>query len=141
MDAEEATDEAAPSDRIGDDDAGPSGRQVTRAYKHHKESLNQPTRVPVEAWLAEGGDRQLILGGAGLGKSTVLRCLALDFLSEPRVFPRVVSQLKDRIPVFVSFAFWTRLVAKAEAEVSVLDVVRATYGASLPGAGPGRATH
>jgi hypothetical protein len=130
---EASTEPLSQSDWEEDGGSLPKIREYAEASRR-VESAQKVVRVPLEEWLLSCGDRELILGGAGLGKSTVLRCLALDFLTEPRVFPRVVSQLKDRIPVFVPFAFWSRLAAKEQREVSVLEVVRAIYAASLPGA-------
>ena len=95
-------------------------------------STPSTVRVSVEEWLLGGVTRSLILGSAGLGKSTLLRCMALDFLTSPSTFLRLVDQLGDRIPVLIPFAFWSRLASKKGREVSVVEVVDAVYGASLP---------
>lgn len=92
------------------------------------DELIDAPRVPLESWL-EQGHRSVLLGGAGFGKSTVLRCLALDLVRAPISFPRVAAQLGQRIPLLIPFALWCRLTETRQREVGLPEVVRETFGA------------
>ena len=85
--------------------------------------------VAFDDWLL-GSKRALVLSGPpGSGKSTVLRCLALDLLRTPESFPAVHDRFGARIPLLIPFALWSRLAAKERHEVGVPDVVREAFGA------------
>ena len=96
---------------------------------------SKPTETPSVAfddWLLQG-ERALLLSGApGSGKSTVLRCLALDLVSPPELFPAVHHRLGVRIPLLIPFALWSRLAAKEQREVGLPEVIRETFGALVP---------
>ena len=95
---------------------------------------SEPSETPSVAfgdWLLQG-ERTLLLSGApGSGKSTVLRCLALDLARMPELFPSVHDRLGARIPLLIPFALWSRLTAKEERAVGLPEVVRATFRAHL----------
>ena len=75
--------------------------------------------VAFDDWLLQG-ERALLLSGApGSGKGTVLRCLALDLVSRPELFPAVNDRLGARIPLLIPFALWCRLAAKEQREVGL----------------------
>jgi hypothetical protein len=61
-------------------------------------------RRQVSRWVAED-DHTVIVGDAGLGKSTALRVLALDMLADGARFPAVAQRWADRIPIVMPFAF------------------------------------
>lgn len=84
--------------------------------------------VSVEDWLASGGRSLLIYGAPGSGKSTILRCLALDLVHGPRIFPRVGARFGSRIPLLIPFALWARLASRHGGEVGLQEVIRATFG-------------
>ena len=94
----------------------------------------EPSETPSVAfddWLLQG-DRALLLSGApGSGKSTVLRCLALDLVRTPELFPAVHDRLGVRIPLLIPFALWSRLAAQEQREVGLAEVVRETFRALL----------
>ena len=95
------------------------------------ESTVMPS-VAFDDWLLQG-ERALLLSGApGSGKSTVLRCLALDLVSTPELFPAVYDRLGARIPLLIPFALWSRLAAKEQREVGLEEVIRETFGALVP---------
>ena len=93
-----------------------------------------PNELPVTAavafddWLLQG-ERALLLSGApGSGKSTVLRCLALDLVQTPELFPGVCDRFGACIPLLIPFALWSRLAAKKEREVGLPEVIREAFG-------------
>ena len=95
------------------------------------ESSETPS-VAFDDWLLQG-ERALLLSGApGSGKSTVLRCLALDLVSRPELFPAVNDRLGARIPLLIPFALWCRLAAKEQREVGLPEVIRETFRAFVP---------
>jgi NACHT domain len=87
----------------------------------------QPTREvlrrQVSRWVAED-DHTVIVGDAGVGKSTALRAFALDMLSNGTRFPAVAQRWADCIPIVVPFAFWARLVENNETDVSLIEAVK-----------------
>ncbi len=88
--------------------------------------------VAFDDWLLQG-ERALLLSGApGSGKSTVLRCLALDLVRTPELFPGVHDRLGARIPLLIPFALWSRLAAKEQREVGLAEVIRETFRAFVP---------
>ena len=91
--------------------------------------LSETPSVAFDDWLLQG-ERALLLSGApGSGKSTVLRCLALDLVRTPELFPAVNDRLGARIPLLIPFALWSRLAAKEQREVGLAEVIRETFGA------------
>ena len=96
---------------------------------------SEPSVTPSLAfddWLLRG-DRALLLSGApGSGKSTVLRCLALDLVCAPEVFPTAQDRLGARIPLLIPFALWSRLTAREQREVGLAEVTREAFGAFVP---------
>ena len=95
------------------------------------ESSETPS-VALDDWLLQG-ERALLLSGApGSGKSTALRCLALDLVRTPQLFPAVNERLGTCIPLLIPFALWSRLAAKAEREVALTEVIREAFRAFVP---------
>ena len=88
--------------------------------------------VPLDDWLLQGEHALLISGAPGSGKSTVLRCLALDLVRKPELFPRVSERLGVRIPLLIPFALWSRLAAKQGREVGLAEVIQETFRAFVP---------
>ena len=74
------------------------------------------TREPAFQWLAES-ERSLILGAPGSGKSSLLRYLCLDLLGDQ---PQLGNPWVQRLPVWLPFALWTKLISAApESDVSL----------------------
>ena len=112
------------------DEYGDSGKPISFGR-----SPSEPSETPSLAfddWLLEGGRAMLISGAPGSGKSTALRCLALDLVRTAELFPRVQEQVGARIPLLIPFAVWSRLTAKEQRAVGLAEVVRETFGAFVP---------
>ncbi len=69
--------------------------------------------------------RQVLLGGPGLGKSTLLRYIALDVLSESPTLTQASLLHDTYLPVWISFPFWTAKIEESPNVLSILDVVQA----------------
>lgn len=82
-------------------------------------------KMPMDAWLSQS-DLSIILGIPGSGKSALLRFLALDLLSEAPSLPRVRAHWSSLLPVWIPFAYWTKLVAAGPAS-SLIDSLRSWF--------------
>ena len=129
--------EGGHTDPPGDDDSawqfddyGDPGRSI-RFRRPPIESSVTPA-VAFDDWLLQGERAFLLSGVPGSGKSTVLRCLALDLVRTPELFSRVHDRLGARIPLLIPFALWSRLTAKEEREVGLPEVIREAFGALVP---------
>jgi len=94
--------------------------------RHEHQLRRKRERVSLEIWLGEA-NREVVLGPAGSGKSTLLRYLALDMLSAD---PKLVGLRRlrpDFIPVWVSFPFWTKLIAIDAIASSLIDATEAWF--------------
>lgn len=89
-------------------------------------------RTPILHWLAES-DQIAVVGHAGSGKSTVLRCLALDLLGEQGRFTEVAKRWGRNLPLFISFAKWVRLSEANTGTVGIKELIRATWQPQLTG--------
>jgi hypothetical protein len=79
-------------------------------------------RISVDRFLAST-DRAIIAADAGVGKSTLLRMLALDILSDTPQFDCVRDRYTDYVPVWVSFPLWARMASGRAAPPPIEDVV------------------
>ena len=88
----------------------PSGQQ-----ERHRPTPSRPDdvhseRIPFEAWLNEGSNF-LVLGGPGSGKSSLLRHVAVDLLGPSPRLESLAAKWGEYLPVWISFPYWTRLIA------------------------------
>ena len=101
-------------------------------FRRPTSASSETPSLAFDDWLLQG-ERALLLSGApGSGKSTVLRCLALDLVRTPELFPAVNDRLGARIPLLIPFALWSRLAAKEQREVGLAEVIRETFRAFVP---------
>lgn len=82
-------------------------------------------RAAVETWLMEG-EMFAVSADAGAGKTTLLRCVALDLLGTQTLFPRLAGRWGERLPLFISFAAWSRAVVRADREVGLKEIIKET---------------
>ena len=126
-----------PTEAAGQDDDSWQFDEYSDPRKpaHLGRTPSEPSETPsvrFDEWLLQG-ERALLLSGApGSGKSTVLRCLALDLARAPELFPAVHDRLGARIPLLIPFALWSRLAAKEQREVALAEVIRETFRALVP---------
>lgn len=96
-----------------------SGRQ-----KETRAVTEVPARLVAQQWLASGS-RFVILGGPGTGKSSLLRYVALDLLSENPRLTDVAVRWGTYLPVWVPFPLWTQMIAAAEDSApAITDAIR-----------------
>ncbi|HEX4966111.1 MAG TPA: NACHT domain-containing protein [Thermoanaerobaculia bacterium] len=81
-------------------------------------------RRPAMNWIVET-DLNILLGDPGIGKSTLLRVLILDILSPSPRYNSVAQRWGTRLPVWIPFAMWTRMVFESEDRCSLPDLVAA----------------
>lgn len=79
-------------------------------------------RMAFDAWVA-GSDQIALVGEAGMGKSLLLRCLALDMAGDQTRFAAAGRRWGYRLPVYVSFARWAKAAEIKGGPVSLRDVV------------------
>ena len=84
--------------------------------------LQEKVETTLENWLNDI-NCDVVLGAAGTGKSTLLRFLALDMLSENPRFTALRRRFPDYLPIWVSFAFWTKLIATDQKHGSLIDAI------------------
>ena len=90
--------------------SAPPSNQIVR----QRRSLND--------WLTNE-THQILIGGPGLGKSALLRYVALDLLNESPVLRQASSFHDTFLPVWLSFPFWTKRMEEARTVLSLPDIV------------------
>jgi hypothetical protein len=104
-----------------------SGADASRETSGAVASAPEPTpvgeikvRFDVDRWLSQG-QRSVILGGPGSGKSALLRTLAVELLSEEPVFGYAAARWGTLLPVWIPFSFWTTLNTTGESSVALSE--------------------
>ena len=80
------------------------------------------TRESMSSWLARSKN-SLITGGPGSGKSSLLRYVALEVLTENLGKDRIAVGRGEALPVWLPFGFWTRRIAE-EGSIGVTQCAR-----------------
>jgi hypothetical protein len=112
---------APPNDpALGESLAPPLAARIDDQPRREK------TRISVENWIGNAS-HDIVLGLAGAGKSTLLRFIALDMLSESPRFIGLRRRFPEFLPVWVSFAFWTKLIAADKDRCSLIDAIEGWF--------------
>ncbi|SPU44361.1 NACHT domain-containing protein [Brevundimonas diminuta] len=77
-------------------------------------------RIALDPWSADI-DRAVVIGRPGDGKSTLLRYLALDLLNPTPRLDAMRRRWAGRLPIWVSFPFWTRLIRDQPPEAAGVE--------------------
>jgi hypothetical protein len=109
-----------PNAELGERSAGPFLARIDEPPRRER------TRIAAENWIA-AANHDIVLGLAGTGKSTLLRFIALDMLSESSRFIALRREFPNFLPVWVSFAFWTKLIAADRDRCSLIDAIEAWF--------------
>jgi hypothetical protein len=107
--------DAALSGHGESSDASRSSAAPSIQISRQRRSLND--------WLADQ-TRQILIGGPGLGKSALLRYVALDLLNESPILRHASSFHDTFLPLWLSFPFWTRQIEQSKTTLSLPDIVR-----------------
>ncbi|WP_426413463.1 NACHT domain-containing protein [Bradyrhizobium ganzhouense] len=128
LQAEVVADEvpSAPQQTMARTDPSLSERATLPLARKDDSPRKEKTRIAAENWIATA-NHDIVLGVAGAGKSTLLRFIALDMLSETPKFVALRSQHPDFLPVWVSFAFWTKLIAADKDRCSLIDAIESWF--------------
>jgi len=120
----------------------PSGETSARANTHKTDATESGQREHGPLERTESGPRplvrerrigfdeylssrtqSLIVGDAGCGKSSLLRFLALDLLSDQPILKVTKDRFNGALPVWLPFALWVRMTADRHAPVPLEDVI------------------
>jgi energy-coupling factor transporter ATP-binding protein EcfA2 len=94
-----------------------------------KSLRSQRQRVPIENWISTR-KRILLFGDPGSGKSTFLRFLALDLLSDNPRFELIAERWESCVPILIPFALWTKVISQGRlSERSIKDIAVACFKA------------
>lgn len=81
-------------------------------------------RQNIEKWLTSH-ERNIVLGAAGSGKSSLLRFLCLDLMGQNPHMSLVAEKWGQHLPIWIPFAFWSKQVASSTShEVSLKEALR-----------------
>jgi len=119
-----ATATSAPRSSEAAGDVSKDDQAQRESERSHKR-IERIRRIPIAGWLTQS-DQLALLGDAGTGKSTVLRCIALDLIGDQTGLPEIASRWGNLIPIYVSFAKWARATKDAGGQVGLKDVVRSS---------------
>jgi hypothetical protein len=101
-----------------------SGKPEQREFST-RPTMTSTVRRSLANWLTEV-EQAAIIAAAGYGKSSFLRALALDLLSDGNLFPDLTKRWGDRIPIVLPFASWTHLISNGS-EFSLANAIYSFY--------------
>ncbi|WP_344870090.1 NACHT domain-containing protein [Deinococcus aetherius] len=111
-----------PDEEEPETEHSPEARRRRREVRTVRPSADTRRRG-LEGWLVEH-DAHVILGGPGSGKSTLLRFVTLDLLDDAPELGQVAGRWGQHLPVWVPFAFWTRVISfEGEGTISLHEVM------------------
>jgi hypothetical protein len=102
-----------------------SGRSEQRELST-RTIMTSTVRRSLANWLTEV-EQAAIIAAAGYGKSSFLRALALDLLSDGNLFPDLTKRWGDRIPIVLPFASWTHLISNGSEDFSLASAIHSLF--------------
>jgi hypothetical protein len=96
----------------GEQPFGPAAGGFQRRRPQPRRVVSYEHRRSIEPWLC-GNPRSVILGGPGSGKSSLLRFLVADLLSDEPHLQSLAERWGTYLPIWVPFAFWTKRIAES----------------------------
>ncbi|MEQ8743608.1 NACHT domain-containing protein [Parasphingorhabdus sp.] len=87
------------------------------------EGYSRARRIGAADWV-QRGERFVLLGEAGSGKSTMLRVIALEILAMSRSGNGLTPQWKDLLPIHIPFSSWVSQVERQGHAISLREMVR-----------------
>jgi NACHT domain len=115
-------DSARESQPSPDAESGRRERNDIRTDVTRPRAVVRERRMSLDEYLGAHA-RSLILGDAGSGKSSLLRYLALDILSDQPTLTVTRQRYKGLIPIWLPFALWVRMSADRNVPVPIEDAV------------------
>jgi energy-coupling factor transporter ATP-binding protein EcfA2 len=97
----------------------------TRVLRDFGDDLGAEARVPLDHWVADRR-RTLLVGAAGSGKSTFLRFLAADLLSEEPRATDLMVRAGEQLPLWLPFSFLCKHLGESTSN-SILSAVQAWF--------------
>jgi len=97
----------------------------TRVLRDFGDDLGAEARVPLDHWVADRR-RTLLVGAAGTGKSTFLRFLAADLLSEEPRAADLIVRAGEQLPLWLPFSFLCKHLGESTSN-SILSAVQAWF--------------
>ncbi len=91
--------------------------------RHSASSQSYTSREGVELWLSRS-NRSIIVGAPGSGKSSLLRYVVTDLLSESPTLTKLAAKFGGLLPVWVPFAFWTKLISSGDGGSSLSQCLK-----------------
>lgn len=98
----------------------------TKTTSNETVESDRKRRVSLAEWFGSNPQRLVISGDAGLGKSTLLRVIALDLLHGHKYFPELATGWGQHIPVYIPFARWSAQVTRDGNQIGIKEIVRRT---------------
>lgn len=81
-------------------------------------------RQSIEKWLASH-ERNIVLGPAGSGKSSLLRFLCIDLMAPNPQLSLLAEKWGQHLPIWIPFAFWSKQVASSpNGDLSLREALR-----------------
>jgi NACHT domain len=119
-------------DLRGEDIPRTSSRPSERTEVSPSTAARRIRRMQLNEWIGDAHGL-VVIGDAGSGKSTLLRVIALDLMRDQVHFPELTARWGRHLPVYVPFARWTALTARAGNAVGIKQVVRSSLDPLLTG--------
>lgn len=114
----------AITESVGTNTQQHTGDDKEQQHRPINRTSRYTQRQSIEKWLI-AHDRNIVLGPAGSGKSSLLRFLCIDLMSRNPQLSLFAEKWGNYLPIWIPFAFWTKQVAfSINGEVSLKDALR-----------------